>query len=140
MSNKFGEFWYIETIDHDGFDIHNEKGIVDYEITREKAIINCQRRYIKVLEEDLRVTNALYEERQRVLAAIPPCPEHGECVPHALEWIGRAKVAMGIASYAPPEGYIALSDAEIEANERLDRIFRTCDHCGQLSEDCQCDE
>lgn len=43
-------------------------------------------------------------------------------------------------SPAPPEGYIALSDAEIEAAEAEDRDFQTCHQCGQLHEDCQCDE
>ncbi len=53
MSNKFGEFWYIPTIDKDGFDIHGANGIVDFETTSEKAIVNCQRRYIAELEANL---------------------------------------------------------------------------------------
>ena len=43
------------------------------------------------LEEELRVTEELLAERQRVLDAIPACPAHGPCVPHALEWIKNAK-------------------------------------------------
>jgi hypothetical protein len=50
---------------------------------------------IEALREELRMTDALLAERQRVLEAIPPCPQHGSCVPHALEWIERAKKARG---------------------------------------------
>jgi predicted nuclease with TOPRIM domain len=39
------------------------------------------------LRATLDVTDKLLAERQRVLDAIPPCPQHGECVPHAIEWI-----------------------------------------------------
>lgn len=32
----------------------------------------------------------LLQERERVLDAIPKCPEHGrQCVPHALDWIAN---------------------------------------------------
>jgi hypothetical protein len=41
------------------------------------------------LREELRVTDDLLNERQRVLDAIPACPAHGACVPHALEWVAR---------------------------------------------------
>lgn len=43
-------------------------------------------------------------------------------------------------SPAPPDSYIALSDAEIDAAEREDRDFQSCHECGQFHEDCQCDE
>lgn len=45
---------------------------------------------------ELEITEALLaDDRQRVLDAIPPCPLHGAaCVPHALEWIERAKLVM----------------------------------------------
>jgi hypothetical protein len=46
---------------------------------------------IENLREENAVLNALLKERQKVLDAIPPCPTHGECVPHALGWITRAK-------------------------------------------------
>ena len=47
------------------------------------------------LLDDLKVTNALYEERQKLLDAIPECEIHGKCVPHALEWIENAKQHCG---------------------------------------------
>lgn len=43
------------------------------------------------LSEDLAVTNKILEEVQRVLDAIPECEIHGKCVPHAIEWIEKAK-------------------------------------------------
>ena len=43
----------------------------------------------KRLERELAVTDSLLVERQRVLDAIPECPVHGPCVPHALEWITK---------------------------------------------------
>lgn len=47
------------------------------------------------LREELDVTDKLLEQRERLLRAIPECPEHGAgCVPHALEWIERAKAAL----------------------------------------------
>lgn len=44
------------------------------------------------LTEELRIVNALLDERNKLLDAIPPCPYHGsQCVPHALNWIETAK-------------------------------------------------
>lgn len=49
------------------------------------------------------VTEKLLEERQRVLDAIPECPVHGKCVPHALEWIEKAKASL---SAPQDEGWV----------------------------------
>lgn len=47
-------------------------------------------------EEELRITNALLEQRERVLNAIPECPMHGpDCVPHAVEWVHAAEKDAG---------------------------------------------
>lgn len=43
------------------------------------------------LQKELKVTEELLEERQKVLDAIPECKSHGSCVPHALEWIEEMK-------------------------------------------------
>ena len=43
------------------------------------------------LKHELEVTDKLLNERQRVLDAIPECPSHGKCVPHAIEWIEEMK-------------------------------------------------
>jgi hypothetical protein len=45
------------------------------------------------LKEELKVTDHLLDERELVLRAIPECPAHGACVPHALEWIEKTKGA-----------------------------------------------
>ena len=49
---------------------------------------------IAALADELRVTDQLLAERQRVLDAIPECTCHGACIPHALEWIEKAKAAI----------------------------------------------
>jgi len=43
------------------------------------------------LERELKVTEQLLAERQRVLDAIPECKSHGSCVPHAIDWIEEMK-------------------------------------------------
>jgi hypothetical protein len=44
------------------------------------------------LREELDPADRLLENREQVLRAIPECPIHGpSCVPHAMEWIERAK-------------------------------------------------
>lgn len=54
--------------------------------------------YIKLLQKqnddlkkELEVTDQILANRQQVLDAIPECPVHGKCVPHALEWIQEMK-------------------------------------------------
>jgi hypothetical protein len=99
MSNKFGEFWYIPTIDNDGFDIHNAKGIVDYETTSEKAIANCQRRYIAALESD----NSRLMDRLNVIREVA----------EPLRYAVREGVQRGTESDAPicaGIGYMYASD------------------------------
>jgi len=44
----------------------------------------------KALEAEVAVDDKLLKERQRVLDAIPECPEHGRsCIPHAIEWVEK---------------------------------------------------
>lgn len=46
----------------------------------------------QALKEELKVAYELPEERDRVMEAIPECPQHGsQCVSHALGWIRQAK-------------------------------------------------
>lgn len=49
------------------------------------------------LEAELRVTDELLAARQGVLDAIPECPRHGSCVPHALDWIKQAEAVVTAA-------------------------------------------
>lgn len=59
-------------------------------------------------KEEIAVTEKLLTERQRVLDAIPGCPEHGSCVPHAIEWIESVK-----ARIAALESELELAQAKI---------------------------
>jgi hypothetical protein len=54
-------------------------------------IINRYKTEINNLKSELKVTEHLLNDRQSILDAIPECPTHGKCVPHALEWIERMK-------------------------------------------------
>jgi len=52
---------------------------------------------IAELQEELKTTDRLLAERNRVLAEIPPCPAHGEqCVPHCIEWVAAARDLMEV--------------------------------------------
>lgn len=46
--------------------------------------------YVK-MKRELKVLEQILDERNRLLAAIPECEVHGQCVPHALEWIEESK-------------------------------------------------
>lgn len=51
-----------------------------------------QQERINQLTEEIRVSDQLLARHNKVLAAIPECPAHGgQCIPHALEWIEKAK-------------------------------------------------
>src|SRR3954467_3490400 len=40
------------------------------------------------LVEEVRISDRLLDDRNRLLKLIPPCPEHGdECIPHAIDWV-----------------------------------------------------
>lgn len=65
---------------------------------------SCEQRYFELdgelgamrsraahLEIELELTDKLYNDMRRVIQAIPECPEHGECIPHAMDWIERSK-------------------------------------------------
>lgn len=46
---------------------------------------------VSELEKEIKVTDDLLADRQRLLDAIPECEVHGKCIPHALEWIEKMK-------------------------------------------------
>lgn len=75
-------------------------------IVRLLRIAHAQRERIRELEEELSLTDKILASRQQVLDAIPECPAHGGgCVPHALEWIEKAKaqLAAGAAMERVPD-------------------------------------
>lgn len=47
------------------------------------------------LKDDLAVREAALVERDKLLRAIPECPDHGPCVPHAVAWV-KAQVDGGV--------------------------------------------
>lgn len=50
------------------------------------------------LERELKVTDGLLDERNRVMDAIPECQSHGkQCVPHALRWIAETRTRLETA-------------------------------------------
>lgn len=86
---------------------------------------NC----IEVLKAELELTNKLLANYKRVLEAIPECPEHecpehGECVPHALEWIENAKTNTLVTGTRPPT---ALEEVAIE-RQRQDGKWGGAEH------------
>lgn len=46
---------------------------------------------IDLLKEEIKLDNRRIADLEKVLYAIPECPVHGGCIPHALEWIERMK-------------------------------------------------
>ena len=60
-------------------------------------------KFAESLERELIVTESLLNERQRLLDAIPECELHGKCVPHALEWIEKAKTLFSNTEIAHSE-------------------------------------
>ncbi len=81
------------------------------------------------LMAELDVTEKLLSERQRVLDAIPECPLHGSCVPHALEWIAEKKKGLGRDVGCGQSGKVYCGDCTYYIPCNLDRgYFNGCDH------------
>lgn len=56
-----------------------------------KATLGAAMDMIDSLQQEIEADNKIIAERQRLLDAIPECPEHGcTCVPHAIEWVEGA--------------------------------------------------
>lgn len=53
---------------------------------------------IKELEAELAVSDKLLKDRDALLEAIPQCPAHGKCVPHAIEWVEQVKTLAKIVA------------------------------------------
>ena len=57
----------------------------------EEKFVEVVSKYTEQLQSELKVTESLLNERQRLLDAIPECPVHGKCVPYALKWIEKKR-------------------------------------------------
>jgi len=40
-----------------------------------------------MIEKELAITDERLASLEKLLDAIPECPIHGRCVPHAIEWV-----------------------------------------------------
>lgn len=66
------------------------------------------------LQAELTLTDKLLAESNRVLYAIPECPVHGPCIPHALEWVKKAiAYEKQIAWYEEDRKHIDLENAQL---------------------------
>lgn len=46
------------------------------------------------LLEEISIADKIIAERDRLISAIPACPVHGQCVPHAIEWVEKVVLMM----------------------------------------------
>jgi hypothetical protein len=56
--------------------------------TRARELFDLMARALIEAREEIVVDDKLLADYRRVLDAVPECPDHGHCVPHALQWIG----------------------------------------------------
>ena len=81
------------------------------------------------LKEEVKVGEKLIAEHQRLLDSIPECEAHGKCVPHAIEWVTKAKdqakALDEIKSFlqACADGSMSRNNMENLAAELLDSIL-----------------
>ncbi|MEW6115633.1 MAG: hypothetical protein AB1553_01875 [Nitrospirota bacterium] len=57
-----------------------------------RALIRHLLDELQKAQEEIKISDKLLAERNRVLEAIPECPIHGkQCIPHAMDWIQRKR-------------------------------------------------
>lgn len=79
----------------------NAQGETLYHFARKDILSLCE--IIESLTSKLKTTDEILEDRYQVMRAIPECEAHGwNCVPHALEWVERAKAALAYLQYNHP--------------------------------------
>lgn len=96
--------YYIAGSDYDEFNqleaatvaaILNEAGeVLDWDtITADYRwlMVEAIQAEITRLQDELKVTDQLLDEHNRLLAAIPECPHHGQCIPHAIDWVRQSQ-------------------------------------------------
>jgi hypothetical protein len=72
----------------------NRQRVFERDKAYEEAAYLRQKQDAPVYSTDIHSLNSMLHEIQRVLHAVPACNAHGYCVPHALAWIEKAKIAM----------------------------------------------
>lgn len=72
--------------------------VAAYDVDLNFFLANASREALVTFIEN---SEAVHNERVRVLNAIPECPEHGRgCVPHALEWVEAQLSGREVKSHA----------------------------------------
>ena len=84
---------------------------------------------IEEFRREIKVSDQLIEQRDRLLQSIPECPVHGSgCIPHAIEWVNRIKT-LGQAITGLKEKQMTISIDEPgdfeEAIEVIERLKNT---------------
>jgi len=67
-------------------------------------------------EKDLKVTDQLLNERQRLLDAIPQCEVHGSCVPHAIDWVNNAIKSIAELKELREQKPVAILNIEVDGD------------------------
>ncbi len=81
----------------------------DKDLADAKAECERLRGELASAREEIAIDNQLITERDRLVNAIPECPEHGACIPHAIEWVEKT-----ISSLEARDTEIARLGAELE--------------------------
>lgn len=69
---------------------------------------------------ELKVTDALLEERNRLLKTIPACDAHGEqCIPHAIAWV-KESIEIRAGRAADKERIAVLQETLVKIEQRCD--------------------
>lgn len=62
--------------------------------SKSKEVIADAKRTVAELESEIEISNKLIQERNRLLSEFD-CPEHGQCVPFAIEEISKLRAEIG---------------------------------------------
>jgi hypothetical protein len=55
------------------------------------ALIAEVKRLRRITQQTEMTYDLTYENYKRLMAQLPQCPEHGECVPYAIDWLKDLK-------------------------------------------------
>lgn len=98
------------------------KRIKELEAARKELCIENETLKAELLEvsKELVIADTLLAERNKLLAAIPECATHGQCVSNAIEWVEKSKIAM------------AELDAARKQADKLNALIAECTVDGEL--------
>ena len=95
-SNPIYKFGVTYEVDHGILKIKDINGNIDEEVFDFNINRLLEKGWIEEIEEIdkdkyIETLEKLLEERDRLLAEIPECENHGACIPHAIDWIRLKK-------------------------------------------------